>query len=466
MPYFAADREEARFRQLALAASDDAEGALSPISPLAETPQFWSSRSALKVVVCGGCAVAAVAAFKFHVGSGKAASVDFGSVQELDEEASCVDKDEDCRASKCCNKGGQICFAKNEWWAVCLDECTPGVPRPNDPSPEAWSCEPLGDKAPMPLTCTWAGEDCSQTKECCQRGFQCTVKDEYWSTCAQLEQGPWEADGTPTAKVPLNKAWKGTRLGGWRSEHELQPQAGAGLSSSLFCFMAILTGSAEEKLVDLAWDRKSGIFGCEDSRIYHSAASKFHKWNTGQSTLANTDIFIEIWNDVKVEGKYKHQDWTVKADADCIFFPDRLRIRLQGLKAPAGAAIYVKNTLARYTNGGFLGAIEVFSSAAVEKFSDHAKECATHIGVRSGEDGFLKDCMDALGIGFMSDELIMHPSGLAADCQVKEFASYHPFKSNHNWTTCYDVALGTIAPPALFGGSIELFPESIRGNYR
>lgn len=389
-------------------------------------------------------------------------------MQELEEQGTehCSEANIDCRSSRCCKVGGQTCFEKNQWYATCMDACIPGQPFAHDEDQQAWTCKPLGDRAPVPLSCSWAGSDCSKTRQCCQQGYQCMQKDQYWSACTQVEQGPWTADGTPAKTLPKPDGWQGTNLGGWRSEFQVygvDPKDAA--KTTLFCFMAILMGSAEEKLVDVAWNRKSGIFGCEDSRIYHAGSSNFSTWSTGQSTLVNTGVFVKIWQEVRTEGKYQHQDWTVKADADCIFFPARLRSHLQALNAPAYTPLYIKNTLPRYTNGGFLGAIEVFSKTAVEAFVDNSAACAKHMGLKSGEDGYLKDCLDALGVGFMTDELMMHPSGLASECQVKEFASYHPFKSSSNWTTCYDIAVGNIALPPLLEGSVGQLPDSIKGIY-
>jgi len=349
-----------------------------------------------------------------------------------------------------------------------MDSCAAGV-HPGDEDAKPWSCKQLGNRTPFEAGCSWPGADCSQTKTCCTRGFACVVKDEYFSGCEQVEQGPWDGN-TPANKVPLPAGFEGTKLGGWHSEFEV-PALPAGSPSvagtSLFCFMAVLPGSAEMALVQLARDRKSSIFGCDGNAIYNVEKSEYHTWETGQSTLVNTKSFVKIWDQVKNDGRYSTFDWTVKVDADCVFFPDRLRTHLRNLGPPAFTPIYVRNTLPIFTLGGFLGAIEIVSKTGVETYLDNAAGCREHIGMTSGEDGFLKDCLDSLGIGSMHDDLILRPSGNPAECQVEEFVAFHPQKAPGQWTYCWDIAVGHVAaPPPIPMVAIDRFPDSIKDKYK
>lgn len=396
------------------------------------------------------------------------ASAGLGDVQSLEEEkgVECAAQGSDCRSSKCCQTGGQTCFEKNEYWAMCMDSCWPGQPQAGDSDQEAWSCNALGPRAKFQLGCSWAGDECSSTKRCCQQGYQCMEKNQYWSACTQVEQGPWSDDGAPAVRLPPPEGWAGTELGGWRSEYQVYSvPAEYAASQTLFCFMAVLPGSPEMALVEEAKKRQAGIFGCESWNIFHSKQSDFEQWSTGHATLVNTGVFVKIWERVREDGQFLLQDWTVKADADSVWFPARLRSHLAALSAPAYRPIYIKNTLPRYTLGGWLGAIEIFSKTAVESYLDNADGCVDHIGLNSGEDGFLKDCMDALGVGWMHDELIVHPSNAPKECQVSEFVAYHPMKTVANWTNCYDVADGNIEALPMRKGAIAVLPDSIRSKY-
>merc|ERR1712218_349758 len=89
------------------------------------------------------------------------------------------------------------------------------------------------------ITCSWSGEDCSETKCCndytcdedfknCQ-GYSCWKKDAYFSGCL-----PLPAEG-----------WDGTWTGGMR-EHRVLPPAGEHVAihgNSLYCF-TVVTWSA------------------------------------------------------------------------------------------------------------------------------------------------------------------------------------------------------------------------------
>ena len=45
----------------------------------------------------------------------------------------------------------------------------------------------------------------------------------------------------------------------------------------------------------------------------------------------------------------------------------------------------------------------------MEVYLDNAADCERYIGLHSGEDGYLKDCLDALGVAAVHDPTIMHP---------------------------------------------------------
>merc|ERR1712039_963355 len=80
-------------------------------------------------------------------------------------------------------------------------------------------------------------------------------------------------------------------------------------------------------------------------------------WDTGKTTLINTAVFLKIMDQVKEDGRYLKYDWSIKADADCVFLPTRIREHIWGLKPQPDQAIYLKNNNeGARGNGGFLGA--------------------------------------------------------------------------------------------------------------
>jgi len=57
---------------------------------------------------------------------------------------------QNCKESKCCQDPTMTCFRKDNWWAACKRNCTPGL-RKDDPSnfKGTWSCEQLGGRPPQ-----------------------------------------------------------------------------------------------------------------------------------------------------------------------------------------------------------------------------------------------------------------------------------------------------------------------------
>lgn len=216
------------------------------------------------------------------------------------------------------------------------------------------------------------------------------------------------------------------------------------LGVSMFCFMAVLPDSVEVELAKVAERNRQGIYACNESLLLNSWKSSAAGWDTGEATLVNTAVFFKVWDQVKQDGRYIKYDWTVKADADCAFLPDRLRSHIWGLRVPAGAALYLKNTNADagLSNGQFLGAIEVFTNKAVQLYFDNEAGCKESMGENSGEDGFFKGCMDGLGVGFMHDGEMLKPDYAASYCRTAGRAAFHPLKDPAVLQNCYNAALG------------------------
>lgn len=217
--------------------------------------------------------------------------------------------------------------------------------------------------------------------------------------------------------------------------------------TSFFCFMAVLPKSNEENLVEVARKNKAGVFACNESAVFHSWKTNSAGWDTGASTLINTAVFLKVMDWVKEDGRYLKYDWSIKADADCVFLPSRLRQHIWTLRPPPNTAIYLKNNgQGSMGNDGFLGAIEVFSRKAVQIYLDNADGCAKYLGTNSGEDGYFKGCMDALGVGFMLDAQMFEPNFDPSKCTNGAHAAYHPIKYASHWQRCWDLSFNNKCP--------------------
>jgi len=97
--------------------------------------------------------------------------------------SACSAVGENCTASRCCKGAGLQCYAKDNAYAECRANCTPG-PDPTFTDGWPWSCEELGKRSPgEPPVCAKAGEDCSRSQCCAATGMQCYEKAPGWAAC-------------------------------------------------------------------------------------------------------------------------------------------------------------------------------------------------------------------------------------------------------------------------------------------
>jgi len=349
---------------------------------------------------------------------------------------------DDCSSTKCCSTergaGGMTCFQKDDTWAACRETCEEGE------EDDKWSCKALGERAKFDAGCAWAGNDCKTSKLCCNRGFVCAVKDEEFTGCVLTKStSTWVS-----ASVAIPAEWEGTVVGAGRDEYEMQP-AGAEepkAGTTLYCWIAFMPDSYEVGLVDMARNNKGSIFGCDAHDTFHTWQGGSGGWDTGESTLMNTDVFIKVWEQVGERGDYINYDWTVKVDPDCVFSPDRLRGHIDSWNMPPWASVYVKNNGQDpgLGNNGFLGAIEILSKKAVMIYLDNAQGCLDAMGTESGEDGFMKAAMDGLGIGYVLDVDIFFPDNGPGACMNEARVAFHPLKDPDDWQHCWDILLGKV----------------------
>jgi hypothetical protein len=347
--------------------------------------------------------------------------VELGERTPLENPGSCSAPGEECLLTRCCTEPGMQCYSmdENAYWSSCAYECKPGVGWA-----ENWTCDEIGERAPDPLGCSWSGEACIANKLCCHEGQSCVRKNDIEAYCTHED-------------VP--EGWDGEVLGGARYEYAVAPVAPEeARGTSLYCFMAVLPGSYEEQLKDLAAAKGASIFACDASSVFETWQADKTEEGSWTSVI-NTDVFKSVWGEVKKDGQYQWHDWSVKVDPDSVFFPDRLKQHLQNLNAPKEMPIYIKNVDKEF---GFYGAIEVFSKEALDKlfWDGILDKCEKEVGTHSGEDGYIKGCMDMLGAGAMEDiDILRTPS--ADSCDDPARVCFHAFKDAAAWEGCYNQAL-------------------------
>jgi len=252
-------------------------------------------------------------------------------------------------------------------------------------------------------------------------------------------------------------------LGGDQGVRLVQPAPkNESAGTSLFCFSVVTPQGVvapgvqegyEQQLLDMMKQQKLSIFGCDGSKVYEGVRVQKGSWQS----VVNTDIFISVWQNVQKDGLYKEHDWTVKVDADAVFLPSRLKMHLGGLRPPRGVPVYLHNIKFKFH---FMGALEVMSTKAVDEFIANAYECADHLGRNGGEDYFTMQCLDAIGVGHMTDFSLLedkytHGAGWnlfdVNACGNPSIVAFHPYKAVNSWMGCYKVAMGVQQPNDFVG---------------
>lgn len=202
-------------------------------------------------------------------------------------------------------------------------------------------------------------------------------------------------------------------------------------------------GTHEEHLLSEQQKREVGIFACNQSGVYWGYnVPRAHEgsWNS----FINTGVFIKVWERLRQDQHYAKHDWTVKVDPDAVFFPDRLRVHLTKLRPPADTALYIENQPgdANISEFGFLGPIEVFSTKAIDVYFLHQQTCKRPYRLKSGEDSYIKSCLDAIGVGHMTDPtlLLNTCTNNASKCDTIVPAAIHAYKEVWAWTSCWETS--------------------------
>jgi len=234
---------------------------------------------------------------------------------------------------------------------------------------------------------------------------------------------------------------------------------------SLFCFVLAEADGYEADLLRFARSRDTGAYGCEehmtltddsidvgtDKDPEPTVAIGSLKCDKGEwGSWANAKIFLKAWKAVMDDGRFRKHDWVIKLDADTVFYPDRLKKHVEGMKSTD--LLFLQNYLDGYP---VVGAIEVASNAAILAFGQRIDECE-RITYGAEDDWFVK-CMRVLGAWMQKDEELLqhnqHPRGNM--CRNKRFVAMHPYKSQEEYGRCLDSAEGDQAYDAPFDHTLN-----------
>jgi len=327
------------------------------------------------------------------------------------------------------------------------------------PSGAASVQDSVGFQAMMSYTppreqCSKATEDCMATGCCAMSGAKC-YKVAGKGKCMK------KCPGCETV-----------------APHEVTVAKFPGLS--FFCFESYTnnTGSTKKsyelELIKMQKEKGVSIFRCSEQAVYSDVEVMIAPglytikvedvkgdWHFAKRKLTgawiNTGMFFQIWKKIAAAGAYKRHDWTIKVDADAVFFPNKLYEHLRGAPVPAEGCYYEN---CKFVDDGYFGNLEVFSTTAFQIFTDNMDSCYTElpwkVGVKNGkfgpmgEDLFAQKCMDKHGVKKVDGFMLTRDGMCEADrpesekdnkmwqppCDGATTATIHPLKKPEAWIKC------------------------------
>merc|ERR1719414_1653930 len=312
--------------------------------------------------------------------------------------------------------------------------------------------------------CAKTGQNCISQKCCQTTGYTCYEVHSGYAKC--MKACTPGVDGTCLTQNVMAQA----------SKSDVTYSA-----TNLFCWAFYMKDTGTTKpMYDLELLRTnlflgSGIFGCESYRVYSDVATwlspgkvdtvmvedtenNFHTHKRKRTgTWINGNMFIAVWKKIKEENMWSSKDWTVKADADAVFLPNRLREKLGAIEVTANG-VYLENC--KYVRFGFFGNLEVISRQAVATYIANIDDCKAtlnYMGAEEdygmepwGEDLFAQRCMDLHKVDRVSAWDITTDGMCAAyrpegekknkkwkpDCATTSTAAMHPFMKPKDYFEC------------------------------
>lgn len=307
--------------------------------------------------------------------------------------------------------------------------------------------------------CSKKKENCLSTKCCKVTNFRCFQENATYASCArECTKGSCEV--LSREKVIFSNAKPAT---------------------SMFCFAVYTanTGSTktsyEKELLSNAYAKKRHVFACDNYEIYSDVAvslggdfttkmvqdvdNTFHFAKRKLSgAWVNTGMFQQVWKAIGKAGIYKNYDWTIKVDADAVFFPHRLVNRIQ-LMPRATTGVFLTNC--KQVAYGFFGSLEVFSAMAFTVLNANLDKCNQTlpwtVGINDGEYGpmgedlFAEICLEKNG-ALKVEAFDIKTDGACPgdrpkdqkknkkwepDCAGALTPAIHPFKKPAQWEKCY-----------------------------
>jgi len=319
--------------------------------------------------------------------------------------------------------------------------------------------------------CSKGGDNCFSTGCCQVTGHKCYVKKYGLAQCNETCTPGLK--GFSCGVIGSHSVPVANKLGG----------------KKLYCFAVYTknTGSTKKssELELLTLQKKNGvsIFTCEAWDVFSDTADdlddsysmikvedafgEFHQLKRKETgSWVNWGMFYQVWVKVREVGKWQTGEYVVKADADAVFVPQRLRewLGYKGGDTPHG--VYFENC--RNVQYGFFGNLEVMSHTAASVLTTYLEDCHAVFAPCAnqgcdwkygpwGEDVFVQRCMDhhyvdkveGWDLGTDGACEADRPEGEkknkkwhAPDCSKVTTPAAHPFKKPDEYMMCMSQMTG------------------------
>jgi len=388
-----------------------------------------------------------------------------GASDWVQEKCTTIEGEPDCSKTQCCAEPGKQCYQQQEYFAQCKFSC------PENEWESDWSCKELGSQTPdaggpaagrlgewVQDTCVGENADCRDAKCCLNMNQQCYEKDKDWGVCLDsCAKGRHPEDN--------NETW---------SCKELGPRTISGLAvkgaPSLFCWSLFQTTTYEMGIMQAQLKQNAGIFQCDEYALLSTdKATDMGVTEDGEQiktihiekaeitlsvdgTAGNAKLFINCWNAIVKDGRWKRHAWIIKVDPDAVIVADRVRGHL---RSHTLENVYVVNCNKFPESPNFpmmYGSVEIFSFLAIDTFAKKSESCIKDMGSMLGmwgEDYYMTHCLDHIGVGRISDfGSVGDNVCLGGSCGDQFFSAFHPYKSPDAWQQCWDEVHGRAPPPA------------------
>mmetsp|Transcript_102313 Transcript_102313/g.294510 ORF Transcript_102313/g.294510 Transcript_102313/m.294510 type:complete len:724 (+) Transcript_102313:91-2262(+) len=315
----------------------------------------------------------------------------------------CAAANKDCRKSGCCRDVGTACFTKNDGWATCLRDCTPGQNRSafGDIDDKPWKCEQLGPRTPKP----WMTPS-----------FFCFNV---------IRTVGYEAD------LIRDQMYKGVGIFSCEEYAVFSNEPYKGLATQWYT----PPGYIEKPQPLVTMHLGVGPDGPVDTIPFKSV----YVGTSMDHTAGNTQLFLNVWEKVLESGKHKVTDWTIKLDPDAVMLARRVRSILSQY---TGGGTYIVNCDKPGMAPMMFGSVEMFSKQAMVTFFERKDECLNSMGWKAwGEDYFMGHCLDFLGVQ-RTNQFTMVSDGVCkgVNCGDPNAAVFHPMKESNAWMSCLSQA--------------------------